>query len=285
MRHAIALALLLVGAVSAPAQTLKRDSATGNYHLTYTDFEGKTHTVVVEARDRVAPALFVALESSPSATVYRYELRHLISPRAKTPIFAIRVPCGQTASVSAPPSWNAVRRGEDSFCRFSGRGVRLKPGESVQGLNITTPLLPTIGEVRVIGSAQGVVWASEDVPDEAARLSHTVDGRDGGWYALPAVVPGRHASALSTPVVGLNWLAADLAQACKLEWIASAGVCNGLRAKLANARTSVDGRNLQAARGMLDAFLKELSAQRGKHVDENAFALLEVIAQETRRRL
>ena len=285
MRQAIVFALLLVGAVTASAQTVKRDSATGNWRLTYTDGEGKTHTVVVEARDLVAPALFVALESSQGASVYRYELRHLISPRAKTPIFAIRVPCGQSASVSAPPSWNAVRRGDDSLCRFSGRGVRLKPGDSVKGLNITSPLLPAVGEVRVLGSGQGVVWASEDVPDEAARLSHSVDGRDGGWYTLPAVVPRRPASALSTPVVGLDWLSADLSKACTLKWISSAGVCNALRVKLANARTSVDARNLQAARGMLDAFLKELGAQRGKHVDQNAFALLKAIAEETRRRL
>ena len=279
--------LLLFFGHSIAAQTLVRDLNTGNYHLTYTDLDGVTHTILVEAVDQVAPLLRAVVQPTPAVLVYRYELTHLVASRARTPIMSMEIPCPAATSVSAPPTWNSVLLAQDRVCDFSSRiGHRLKPGETVQDLVITSTWLPTIADVKVSGPSEGVQWASEagSVPNRAYELAHSVNGRNGGWYSLKAVAPGRDPAGLTSASGGLEWLSADLARSCTLKWIPHAGVCQSLRVKLENLRKSLDRGSRDAAGGQIAAFLQELEAQRGKHVDDNAYSLLKVIAEATRQR-
>lgn len=278
LSSALLLAFSLAG--SACAQTLARDPASGNYRLTF-----GSYTVTIESLDRVAPKLALAVAPAGAALAYTYTLHHQQVPTARTPIVSLDVPCGGVESVAAPLEWNGWLREDASLCSFMYRRSWLEPGQTVTGLAVRSAHLPGIVEARVMGDAETPAWPTEDVPEAVYKLAETVNGRDGGWFRLKAVGPVRDRSSLGSPATGIAWLLSDLREACDAGWISARGVCASLREKLDNARKSLDRVNRPAARGHLDAFLQELEAQRGKHVDDNAYTLLKVIAEETRRRL
>jgi hypothetical protein len=57
-------------------------------------------------------------------------------------------------------------------------------------------------------------------------------------------------------------------------WIDDAGVANSLDQKLENARKLLQQGNNKSAKNVLEAFVNELEAQKGKHVSAEAYALL-----------
>lgn len=72
----------------------------------------------------------------------------------------------------------------------------------------------------------------------------------------------------------LPTLMASLQGACELGWITKPGICHSLQVKLDAAEDSVERVRLDAAENQLQAFLHELSAQRGKAVSDAAYLLL-----------
>ncbi len=75
-------------------------------------------------------------------------------------------------------------------------------------------------------------------------------------------------------VVTGGGLVADLETACQLKLIGPAGICRSLKAKADAASAALSRGNTQAARGSLQAFLKELNAQNGKRIKEPALTIL-----------
>jgi hypothetical protein len=69
-------------------------------------------------------------------------------------------------------------------------------------------------------------------------------------------------------------LIADVAIACRLGHVSPAGVCESLSRKAAAAAAARKRGNGKAAAGELKAFLNELKAQGGKHVQEPALTIL-----------
>ena len=69
-------------------------------------------------------------------------------------------------------------------------------------------------------------------------------------------------------------LLGDVRRACQLGLIAPDGVCRSLEAKAGAAADSLGKGNSHSAHGQLGAFLKELAAQGGKHVQEPALTIL-----------
>jgi hypothetical protein len=144
--------------------------------------------------------------------------------------------------------------------------------------------LPGVGEARGIGALNGVGWPTSDpIPqnDAAREFVESVQGLTGGWKEVTTVVPTRNPNVFSDPLAGIGLIQGDLAEACgALAWITNQGICNSLDAKLSAAAQSLGGGQVGAARGSLRAFLQELEAQHGdevgKHVDDNAYALLRV---------
>ena len=64
-----------------------------------------------------------------------------------------------------------------------------------------------------------------------------------------------------------------------LGWIDNPGVVNSLDFKLSAAERALSHGNASAARGEIEAFDSEVRAQNGKHLDGNAFAILDTGAQ------
>lgn len=78
-----------------------------------------------------------------------------------------------------------------------------------------------------------------------------------------------------------GWLVLDVDQviqgtqrACANEWINKKGICGSLEAKLQAAKAAVGREQFGVAENMLNAFLQELDAQKGKAVNQQAYDLL-----------
>lgn len=99
--------------------------------------------------------------------------------------------------------------------------------------------------------------------------------RDAG--KLVPVLEQRRASA--SPGSLLEGLQARERAACRAEWITNAGICNSLGVKLNAAAAGIARGQNTVGRNVLDAFLSELAAQRGKAVNEHAYVLLAGNAQ------
>jgi hypothetical protein len=279
-------AVLLALPPSTFAQQIARDEASGDYLLTYTDLYGDTYTVRVEAADKIDPQLDVQITASEGALVYRYLLTNKVSSMARSPVFWLQIPCPMGESdvtVSAPAPWFALVAALEGaqYCHYSPGTFNFTPGTTLEGLELSTVWLPTVVDVRVVGAANRPLWPSEEgmVPGAVYDLADQVQGYTGGWVTLPAVGPGYPPEALADPAEGLGLVRSDLARACELEWISPRGVCNSLEQKLENASRALDRGQPNAARGELGALVAELDAQRGKHVNENAYWLLKTNAE------
>ncbi|NNN06475.1 MAG: hypothetical protein HKL90_11290 [Elusimicrobia bacterium] len=80
----------------------------------------------------------------------------------------------------------------------------------------------------------------------------------------------------------LDFLASLKHQAVSLGWIygpGSDGIVQSLDAKLTAAKASAASGDDKTAINQLNAFINELQAQRGKHLNDNAFYLLQANAQ------
>lgn len=280
MRYLTLLLALLLTAETGEAQTLELIPETGDYALTYTDLDGFEHTVVVEPRNKVDPVMDVSVTSTEAETVYRYVLQNRASPQAKQPISAVRLPCPDrlgAVSVGAA-EWNSrvvVLRGE-TLCHFLFRSDWLVPGGRRQSFEVRSTWMPGIVEGRILGAGEPVLWPTEagSFDDRVYALADQVRGITGGWFSLPVVAPARDPAEMADPVRALPLISADLEKACELSWITNAGVCRSLAAKLEQTSRSLSRGQRSAAQGQLRAFLRELEAQRGRHVDPNAYALL-----------
>ena len=133
------------------------------------------------------------------------------------------------------------------------------------GANSSSPALPMTGRGLL-----GVVpyWAKRNAPLDSVvtdRISDT-----SAVYDTLIVVEGAHGSTIGvvafppdTSNAGLGARLGNLVgQVCALGWIDNQGICTSLRAKATPAP------------GPLGAFIQELDAQRGKHVNESAYLLL-----------
>ncbi len=62
-------------------------------------------------------------------------------------------------------------------------------------------------------------------------------------------------------------------------WITNNGIINSLNVKLRAAKESLQKDKKETAANQLKAFINELNAQKGKHINENAWALLKANAE------
>jgi hypothetical protein len=68
-------------------------------------------------------------------------------------------------------------------------------------------------------------------------------------------------------------------RAYDMGWITDQGIANSLDQKLENARRQLEQGNKKAAKNILEAFVNEVEAQKGKHLSSEAYALLKFNAE------
>ncbi|HVX89528.1 MAG TPA: hypothetical protein VG940_11405 [Gemmatimonadales bacterium] len=290
---AFAAALLATGPLNA--QSVNRDPSSGDYRITY-QVSGQEFTAVVPSADRISPVIeLLAATAVSGGWTYEFRLSNLANPPA-TPgrgILTVIFPCERNdqslnSDVGQPYSWRLrvypVDDGTGS-CQFEAglRGI-LDPGASVSGLHIRSGLLPGIVSIDAIGVSDGGSAPTEgDTPDTVVRLMAYASSKG---VTFDAVMPARSPAGLNDPGNGIVAVYADLGYACgRAAWVDQRGVCRSLQAKLEAASASLARGQSGAARNQLTAFRLELDAQRGKHVNEQAYLLLSLIADHTLSRL
>jgi len=151
---------------------------------------------------------------------------------------------------------------------------RLRPGKFLEGFSFQSRGIPGI----VTSYNQGYVphrWypegmaVDEDLPPKWPENS--VQKKTIGPVHPPP-----------EPVDGVSFIDRIISlkhQAFQLGWITNAGIKNSLDQKLDNAKKKLQQKMNNAAKNILFAFINELEAQRGKHLDDNAFYLLKVNAE------
>ena len=211
---------------------------------------------------RVDPSIEVLADGRQRVS---YTLRNQRSSRAPVFEFAIESPVTVADATSPDPEHivTAVRDVSGDIASWGWIAYQLAPGDRASKLSYEATGLPGFVRYRVlpytdtpVAGENGVVMRDE--PDTIGprfegngrefRLGRTV-----GIVALPAD---------QSPQALKARLGTLLGEACLLGWIDSRGICNSLRVKLGMQK------------GGLQAMQHELDAQRGKHVNEAAYALL-----------
>ncbi len=205
-------------------------------------------------------------------TRVRYVLRNL--PQSAEELF--------TFTVDAPSPVLKIFRPEpleawDVSTQYRGRsvadwamlGTHLAPGAESPSLFFDAIGLPGIVTSWVRGYFPPPPLTEADVgviPPSDPLLQNSVPGKTVGIEPFPDDL---------SPTDLLRRLRELTDQTCgELGWIDNAGICDSLDKNLQNAERSLERGRANSVRGQLGAFLNELQAQRGKHVNDSAYWLL-----------
>lgn len=157
-------------------------------------------------------------------------------------------------------------------------GGLLKPGEDLRGFILSSKVLPGIREVIVEPSfdLSDYFPGAETLPDWDAIDAEKKEVRRAELeIQVPVNSVGPSPQSPDQPIASLHeYLMAQKEQALHLGWIDNQGVANSLNKKLAHAKRRVNEGMIIPAINILHALIHELQAQQGKHVNDNAFALL-----------
>ena len=279
-----ALAAMPCGAMNAAAQTLVRDTVSGDYVLRF-PWADSVVEVGIEAGDQVEPTLDGTVDSNGRTWAYRYVLRN--APSAKRAIGYLQFPCPSQDSLRFQAPRHRVARAQASgstvMCEFIialSEEDRVWPGDSLAGLVVFSAYLPGIVEARVNAATRsfeldGEIY--EVLPSNIRELIEQAQGEDyetGGGKRVSVVAPLRSAAALKDPAA-VALIEADRAASCeRLQWIRDQAVCSTLATQLAVARRAVQNGNPTAAASALDRFIAVLTAHRGRAVNHNAYSVL-----------
>jgi hypothetical protein len=189
----------------------------------------------------------------------RYTVQVMPGSTDSLSLFVIDAPGARLHVVEPTPSTAWATRAS-----FSGRPVAAwMLLEQLTTAGNTTPPLEVSGP-----GVLGVVsyWAKPDAPwGEGEDDRPTVPAAKAA-SADPVGVPGKTIGIVVPPDQSPEALASRLGvvigQACALDWVDNAGVCNSLQVKSKPDRNS------------LHALQNELDAQRGKHVSEAGYIVL-----------
>lgn len=288
----IIAAVTPVGAQELPR--LEYDSAHGVFTLWYLGDDENTQSIEIIPPNRVVPDVEVMVAASP-VYEYRYVMANRSTAESTQPLWMLQVKCPSPDRVSieaSPDGWKAkVREYPETTGHVCDIWVyhhsgMLEPGDSTDGLVLAARQLPGLVTARAWGEApeRPHLEVSRDIEPEEAELIAHATGTDGGWKEFPMVVPVTSPPP-ANPVDHLGTVHNDLLDVCELGWIDESRICNSLEKKLVGAIDALERDDPVAARDKLESFLSELDAQRGKHVNENAYWLLYLHGEDILRRI
>jgi len=279
----------LASVVEAQQSGAKRyDPVRGSYFVTVVGDSGNVEVEAVPA-DRVR-ATVAATVTPATPTSWRYAYRVNVGPQDAQALDEVEIPCAAfgSARAFAGAGYSRAHGAEGiaaEFVQYPERDVCLasvrdyRAGDSLS-VAFTSGAAPALGRVHLLGAVPAVVWPFEIEPQVNGRAKEVVDsiiGLTGGWYEVVAAVPTRSAASLASPLLTVRAMQSDLGAACgPLGLISPAGICNSLIQKLDKAVEAIE-RGQSNANNHLSAFLHELDAQRGQHVQESAYAVLHAL--------
>lgn len=208
-------------------------------------------TVELQSGDAVRITYRVRFHSSAADTLSEFAV--------KSPVAVQRITPGTRGSTSI---FGMTREGDSDAASWGWTSSEPVDGQTSAPVSYEAIGLPGIVSFRAARWVPSREAGPGELDQDPGILSYDEADADQVIGKTVGVVP--FPSDMSSEAMGrrAEALAAD---ACALGWIDNAGVCNSLRVKI-RARH-------------WDALLHELDAQRGKHVDDNAYFLLYPTAQ------
>lgn len=227
------------------------------------------------------PSTLFSLDVKPSVVydgqrnefVYSYALSNSSTSQQSVLFFGVLYEGSRIGSVQNPGDWHSVNsyQGKDIVLWY-GRNRRLNtviPGKSMTGFTVRSANLPGI---RFAYSQSSYTHAFED----GVEFAEAVEARKLEFYnnscRVETIGPGPVVT--KSPLVTTQYLIDSKHAAYDRGWISKSGIVKSLDVKLDAAKASYGRGNRNAALNQLNAFKSELNAQRGKAVNEAAFALL-----------
>lgn len=148
----------------------------------------------------------------------------------------------------------------------------IKPGNSLSGFSFESKSPPGVVEFLAGGFAR--LLTTEEEPESSFPPGHSVfDDFFKGKTIGPVAVTDSSADGLIDRLISLKDSMSGYG------WITNQGIINSLNVKLNAAKESIAKGNNKTASNQLNAFINELEAQKGKQVNENAWALLKANAE------
>lgn len=148
----------------------------------------------------------------------------------------------------------------------------IKPGQSLSGFSFESNSPPGIVDFYAAGYAR--LLTTEEEPESTFPPGHTfLDDLFKGKTIGPVAVADKTPRGLIDRLITLK------DETPKYNWITNQGILNSLNVKLNAAKESIAKGNNKTAVNQLNAFINELDAQKGKQVNENAWALLRANAE------
>ena len=247
----------------------------------------------MELRNKVTAEALVSVQTlSNSNLEYQYTLINSTISRQDISGFALQVDTQiATSNMSPAPGWEADRCcmpiDGKLFATWSpGSGDPfVKRGAKLTGFKIVSKNLPGMKEFRAEGFTAKFLPSADKFQGEPTveegEIIGTIQSWDSGTAAGATIGPDPISSD-ATPASLLERLIAAKHQSVSFGWISGPGVdgvVQGLDAKLNAAKDSVARDQNKTAANQLKAFVSEIEAQRGKHLNDNAYFLLKVNAE------
>jgi len=205
---------------------------------------------------------------------YSYGLRSSTSSQQDVEGFFLDVN-SLIKTISSPDLWrgtrSATRQAVMWFSRDSTKDIL--PGQNLDGFRILCNGLPGIATFYVEGFVPVPEFPYGQTPDSV--IGNDVFENSFKGKTLAPKDPPVHFVHLAF----LDTLISYKHQAYNLGWITNKGILNSLDQKLDNARKQLERGNNKAAKNVLEAFIDEVEAQKGKHLSSEAYALLKFNAE------
>lgn len=227
---------------------------------------------------RISPRVQVSASFDPASgkTTYRYTLTSLASSQQKIGYMSLEIDSNHPSKVAFPKGWNylptyrsMLYNGAYTIDWVAAMNVMVLPGARLTGFSCTSSSLPDISVARLEGYVP-LLTTTQNYEDPSKVLPESKNN-----VPVKTVAPKYQPASPFDPGAFLTHLEGLKDQAAALGWIDNQGVANSLDAKLENAGNKLANGQTNTAVNILQAFLDELGAQHGKHVDDNAYALLE----------
>ncbi len=217
----------------------------------------------------------VGLEVHGDTVAIRYKVRADAS--TPEPFFALTLPLTHPAILvrvdTTSRTWRSTNRvGRQSVASWAYVGdaqMLVSPSLSFTAIGV-----PELADAWITGYHEPFVEGTLQADSAGADTT----GYRYGSRKIRVVGVGPRASTLSLDQRFAR-LSAGLSERCRLGYVTPQGLCNSLSAKLAATQNSLARGNTSAARGQLTAFKTELSAQRGKGVDDTTYWFLSALAE------
>lgn len=182
-------------------------------------------------------------------------------------------PCVAPRGLGVLPSWQEV-----AWVAWGAPDeVEIRPGSSASGFKFTSlSSLPGIVDYYAEGWHEIPSFPYGMAPDYVPGYNDFTPygpgtvGKTIGPVPLPKVF---------NPISFIGTLTSLKEECYSLGWIDNEGILNSLNKKLDNAKKNLEKGNIKTAKNILNAFINEVEAQKGKHLSPEAYAVLKFNAQ------